>query len=143
MSRPKKKIRAGAVYELARIGATQEEMGRVLGCDATTIGRRFSGEIKRGAADLKIKLRRKQISAALNGNVSLLIWLGKQLLDQTDRSRTELSGEIENSAALSLEELDARLRKLLQKAGYTVESDFDGTDRARIPVAVEGETEQS
>ena len=33
----------------------------------------------------KIRLRQLQWRAAEKGNVSMLIWLGKQVLDQTDR----------------------------------------------------------
>jgi hypothetical protein len=33
----------------------------------------------------KISLRRQQIETAKKGNVSMLIWLGKQLLDQSDK----------------------------------------------------------
>jgi hypothetical protein len=37
----------------------------------------------------KISLRRAQIKAAEAGNAAMLIWLGKQLLDQKDLSRFE------------------------------------------------------
>ena len=34
--------------------------------------------------DEKINLRKKQVEMALNGDVRMLIWLGKQYLGQTD-----------------------------------------------------------
>ena len=143
MARPKKYISAKAVFEMAKIGCTLEEMGRVLDCDPTTVGRRFGAEIATGSAHLKIRLRRQQIKAAMAGNITMLIWLGKQLLDQTDRNRTELTGKVENPGALSAEELDARIRNLLKKAGYAVEADFDRAGRIRIPAAAEGEIKLS
>ena len=33
---------------------------------------------------LRMKLRQKQVQLALEGNVTMLIWLGKQYLEQTD-----------------------------------------------------------
>jgi len=35
--------------------------------------------------NLQMSLRRKQIEVALKGNVSMLIWLGKQMLGQMDK----------------------------------------------------------
>jgi hypothetical protein len=141
MARPKKNISAKAVFELAKIGCTLEEMGRVLGCNATTIGRRFRKEVERGMANLKVRLRRKQISEALTGNIAMLIWLGKQLLDQTERNRTELAGQVETPITLSVEELDANIRELLAKAGLSVEAVVEGTEATRNPAALQGETE--
>ncbi len=40
-----------------------------------------------------MKLKRKQIDVALQGNVVMLIWLGKQYLGQAEK--TEESGEYE------------------------------------------------
>lgn len=37
----------------------------------------------------RIKLFNKQVDVALNGNTAMLIWLGKQLLQQTDFERAE------------------------------------------------------
>lgn len=132
MARPRRNIRAKAVIELAKIGCTKEEMGRVLGCDPTTIGRRFADEIEQGTADLKVRLRRKQISAALKGNIAMLIFLGKQLLGQTDKSRTELAGEVTapgrpNVGQMSPEEEHSRILELLHKGGYL---DRDNPKRA-------------
>jgi Zn-dependent peptidase ImmA (M78 family) len=38
----------------------------------------------------KIKLRKKQWDIAMSGNSSLLIWLGKQYLGQSDKQETKL-----------------------------------------------------
>jgi hypothetical protein len=36
-------------------------------------------------------LRRKQLQVAMSGSVPMLIWLGKQLLGQTDRQETRIT----------------------------------------------------
>jgi hypothetical protein len=38
----------------------------------------------KGREDVKMSLRRAQLQLALNGNPTMLIWLGKQLLGQQD-----------------------------------------------------------
>src|SRR5438876_8886734 len=85
MARPKKEIDAGQVYQLARLGATHCEIAEFLGCERSTVSKRFSQEIDKGHADLKLKLRRMQFQAAQRGNVAMLIWLGKAMLGQTDK----------------------------------------------------------
>ena len=142
MARPKKNIRAKTVYELARLGCTNEEMGRVLDCDATTIARRFPVEIERGWADVKVRLRRNQLETALKkGSVPMLIWLGKQLLGQTDRTKTELSGGVETGITLSVEEQDARIRELLVKA-CGIDLELERAEGARGPAALKVESEK-
>jgi hypothetical protein len=52
--------------------------------------------IDKGRANMSLSLRRKQIAIALEeGNPQLLIWLGKQMLGQTDKLEASI-GEAEN-----------------------------------------------
>jgi hypothetical protein len=44
----------------------------------------FLNAYKKGAGKQKMKLRRQQVQAAESGNITMLIWLGKQLLGQQD-----------------------------------------------------------
>ncbi len=74
----------------ARIGATQQEMSRCLGVSPATLERRlqqpkFREALDKGQADLYTSLRTKQVQLALAGNVTMLIWLGKQYLGQKDK----------------------------------------------------------
>lgn len=85
MARPKKKIDAKLVQDLASIGCKTTEISVVVGCSRDTIERRFAAELSKGRENLKISLRRWQLEAARKGNVTMLIWLGKQVLDQTDK----------------------------------------------------------
>ncbi len=94
--RPRREFDLRQVEELARLGCTEEDMGAVLGVSVDTIQRRkrtseeFCGAIKRGQAATRNSLRRLQLKKALDGNVTMLIWLGKQLLGQSDRQSTLL-----------------------------------------------------
>ena len=91
MARPKKEINPEQVEQLARIGCTYEEMAAVLGCHKHTLMRRFATAVKEGKEHLKASLRRWQYQSAQNGNVSMQIWLGKQLLEQKDSALVDQS----------------------------------------------------
>ena len=41
----------------------------------------------------RISLRRKQMQVAMGGNVTMLIWLGKQYLGQTDKSNVDVGSD--------------------------------------------------
>lgn len=94
MGRPRKQIDPEQVRALAGIGCTHEEIAAVLKCSPDTLTRRFADALKEGKEHAKASLRRMQWQAAENGNVAMLIWLGKQLLGQRDYQRLEHSGEI-------------------------------------------------
>lgn len=67
---------------------------------------------KRGKG--KVSLRRRQFQAALEGDTSMMIFLGKQYLDQADKK--EIKGSWQNPYEnLSDEELDKRYAELKQK----------------------------
>lgn len=88
--RPKVKIDEKQVKQLASIGCTHDEIGAVLGCSSKTLQRRFVHLIKEGQERLKASLRRKQYAVAMDGSVGMLIWLGKQYLDQKDQTETKI-----------------------------------------------------
>jgi len=73
-------------------------MAAVLGVSVDTIQRRkrsseeFCGAIKKGQATTRNSLRRLQLKKALEGNVTMLIWLGKQLLGQSDSQMLRHAG---------------------------------------------------
>jgi hypothetical protein len=50
-----------------------------------TLERNFAGDIEKGRETAKASLRRFQWKSAAGGNVTMQIWLGKQLLGQTDK----------------------------------------------------------
>ena len=80
------------VEKLASYGLFNTEIAEVLGYDDTTLKRKFEKFLTKGKLNLKMKLRRKQIEVAMNGNVVMLIWLGKQYLGQAEK--VEGTGEL-------------------------------------------------
>lgn len=81
-------INPDQVQKLAAIGCTDKEIGEIVGCSHDTLTRRFKEQLITGRANGKASLRRKQWEIALGGNVSMLIWLGKQVLGQADKQTT-------------------------------------------------------
>ena len=73
------------VEKLASYGLTNKEIAEALGFDDSTLKRKFEIFLIKGKANLKQRLKNKQIQVALGGNVVMLIWLGKQYLGQTDK----------------------------------------------------------
>lgn len=85
MARPLKIIDEDAVRKLASIQCSYEEMAAVLKCDPKTLSNRFSQAIKEGRSQGRMSLKRKQYEMAMGGNITMLIWLGKQYLEQSDK----------------------------------------------------------
>jgi len=85
---PRIEIDWDLVKKLAAIHCTQEEIASVVGCSVDTLTRRpeFAEVFKKGREEGKASLRRKQYEIAMNGNVSMLIWLGKQILGQSEKT---------------------------------------------------------
>lgn len=74
------------VRRMAAEGSTVAEIAEHLGIDKNTIrGKRFKDDYYGETAELKLKLRRKQIEVALKGNVPMLQFLGKHILGQIDQ----------------------------------------------------------
>jgi hypothetical protein len=93
--RPKLDIPELKVEQLASFGCTNTEIAQFFGVDESTIRKGFPENLTKGRASGKIKLRQLQMRAAEGGNVSMLIWLGKQVLGQQERSEIELIKPIE------------------------------------------------
>ena len=79
------RISKSEVVKLAKLMCTVEEIASFFEVDRTTISRKFAPEIAKGRELGKISLRRKQYNVAVQkGNVTMLIWLGKQYLEQAE-----------------------------------------------------------
>lgn len=105
--RPKLEIDERLVENLASIGCTNREIAAACNCSVDTLTDRFSEVMDKGRENGKTRLRKKQIEVALQGNVSMLIWLGKQMLGQAEKveAKTEHSGAI--NGTLAKEEAEA------------------------------------
>lgn len=129
MARPQKPISWSDVEKLCGLQCTEEEIAQFLEISVDTLHRACKREYRISFAEYfrqkrgvgKISLRRSQWQLAQKGNAAMLIWLGKQYLDQRDKQSTELSGPqgkpIEvTTSQLTDEQLDAKIQKLLEKS---------------------------
>lgn len=80
----KKVVFDADVYKLAAMGCSNIEIARWFEIDQNTLNYNFKTIIEKGREDLKQSLRRAQIKLALSGNATMLIWLGKNILGQSE-----------------------------------------------------------
>lgn len=99
MGRPRIEIDQQKFETLCAIFCTQEEIASIFNCSIDTInrwckktyGETFADTYKKKSSKGKMSLRRMQFKAAEAGNVSMLIWLGKQYLDQKEQQETTIA----------------------------------------------------
>ena len=72
------------VYYLATLGCTTRDIAVWFGVPEETLKYNFKEYIDKAKEDIKQRLRQAQIKAALAGNVAMLIFLGKNMLGQSD-----------------------------------------------------------
>lgn len=95
MPRPRTQINWDEFDKLCGLQCTLAEIASWFECSEDTIENackrekkmRFSDYYKTKSSKGKIALRRYQMKQAEAGNVTMQIWLGKQLLGQTDQPR--------------------------------------------------------
>jgi hypothetical protein len=91
--RPRFEINWIYFENLCGIQCTEEEICGVFGCSVDTLEKAVKRQYSRNFTDVfaekrqygKASLRRSQWKAALDGNTTMMIWLGKQHLEQADR----------------------------------------------------------
>lgn len=90
------------VFKLAHIQCTEMEIEYIIGCSHSTFQRwkqedpKLIEALEYGAVDGKIALRRAQFQVAFpdpqngyRGNPNMLIWLGKQILKQSEKVQVD------------------------------------------------------
>lgn len=70
---------------MARIGCTDREIAEHFGIKDETLRRNFVDFLIKGRSELKQRLRQAQLRVAFEGNPTMLIFLGKNILGQTDQ----------------------------------------------------------
>ena len=66
---------------------------------------------------MKASLRRFQYEAAAGGNPTMLIWMGKQFLDQTDVAKVQHTGDSHSYEMQTDAEIRKRIKLLLTENG--------------------------
>lgn len=137
MARPRKDIDPVQVEKMAAIGCTYAEIAAVMGCDPSTLTRRFAQAIKDGHERRNASVRRSQYEVGVNKkNCTMLIWLGKQHLGQAEK--IEQSGTFkhehrnanEEEVLIAAEEI--RLRRLFGDTGEVKPSDVHEADLSSL-----------
>lgn len=72
------------VETLASVGCTDRDIARHFGIKEDTLRRSFADYLAKGRHQLQLRLRQKQLQVALEGNVVMLIFLGKVYLQQNE-----------------------------------------------------------
>jgi len=95
-SKPMSEKEFDQLVNMIRIQCTAQEICGILGMSEDTLGRRiaerniegvknFADLYKKHSGEGKASLRRMQWKAAEAGNPTMLVWLGKNMLDQRDK----------------------------------------------------------
>jgi hypothetical protein len=121
--RPVKEINLEELDKLCAMQCTCEEVAGWFDVSVDTVERRvlemtgmgFAAYFKLKRGKGKVSLRRKQMQVALGGNTTMLIWLGKQYLEQKDKQEIEHSGGVDFYVSLTPEERKARIEELGRK----------------------------
>ena len=90
----KKIIDPQEVEKLASLGMKNSEIADWFGIDDSTLSYNFKQFITKGKLNLIRSLRQAQIQTALNGNPALLIWLGRNLLGQSENPNSNDNNQI-------------------------------------------------
>lgn len=93
MGRPKKEIGKDQFEKLCAMFCTLIEVADFFDCSEDTIERwckrvyksTFADTYKRKSSRGRMSIRRKQFEVAMQGNTTMLVWLGKQYLGQADK----------------------------------------------------------
>jgi predicted HTH transcriptional regulator len=93
--RPKIELDKDQITRLAEIQCTTKEIAYILGVSVETISRNYSDVVDAGKANGKLALRRAQWRNAVEkDNVTMQIWLGKNILKQTDQPISDEDNQI-------------------------------------------------
>ena len=96
MARPKKyNIDTEQLEQLASFGCTNTEIASFFNCTEHIIRKSYAENLAKGRDKGKIRLRQMQWKAADKGNVTMLIWLGKQILGQVEKSEVKWENPVD------------------------------------------------
>lgn len=107
------------VQRLAQFQCSNDEIGAEFGIDRKTVGEwtleggayyypEFVEAIRKGKDDGRKLLRSKQVELALDGKVTMLIWVGKQVLGQREVKALEVS-KVNDELDILLDEASTEL----------------------------------
>lgn len=143
--RPKANIDWQNVEKMIEAGCTTEGIAATIGVQRDTLYKRcqtdnkvdFSTFCRQKKAQGDEKLRMKQFQTALDGNVTMQIWLGKQRLGQRDKVEQDLNPRDDDTIQRQV----AAIKKLAELGGQLPLNLFRDTiaNAARMGLAIRPE----
>ena len=120
--RPKKEIDFEKIDALCAVFCNCKEIVSVLkafdvNCSYDTVERRVKEQFNMTFAEYveqkqmafaKPKLRKAQFDCALNGNATMLIWLGKQYLGQVEKQEINVTGDMPDEISEKINQIKAK-----------------------------------
>jgi hypothetical protein len=86
-----KEVTAKALYEMGKIGSTQQELCDYFGIKIDTLkSKGYWSDYEAGLAEMKSELRREMIRTAMGGDTKMQIWLSKNYLGMSDKVEYEI-----------------------------------------------------
>lgn len=82
--RTKRVVPPDEVFKLAELGCTNKEIAEWFMIKEDTLNYNFCDYLTKARSGMKRRLRAVQLDVAIKGNATMLIWLGKQYLGQSD-----------------------------------------------------------
>ena len=121
MARKRIEIDPEQVRPLARLGCTWDEIAGVLKIARTTLvvrmkEKKFRDAYEQGVAEGDVSLRRAQYDSAMKGKTGMLVWLGKNRLQQVDKIET-VNETIVHDGTGAIEKLTGALDRLAARGG--------------------------
>lgn len=133
MPRKKIEIDPKMIRGLAQIGATWDEIAGILGIARTTLAvrmreKKYRDAYEQGVAEGDVSIRRAQYDSAMRGKTGMLVWLGKNRLNQTDRVETKNETTIHDGGN-ALDKLSGAIDRLASRSGS--DGSASGADTGR------------
>lgn len=107
----RKPIDLQVIYQLARCMCTMGEMAKQIGMSHAALSKEheqwpeLAETIEKGYAETRQALRKTQLDLAFSGHASMLMWLGKQYLGQSDKQVVETNTQINITVQRAMDEL--------------------------------------
>lgn len=109
IGRPNKEIDWNVLDAVLQYGASKLDCADLLNVSEDTVDKKikqshkmtFSEYREKKMGKMRIKLLQKQYEVAMNGNVALLIWLGKQHLGQSEKQEIDVGENAKKAFSLA------------------------------------------
>ena len=140
VGRPKIVLNLEELERLSRLNCTMPEISAYFDIPLRTLEDKFTNEldvrkaIEKGRATGKLSLRRRQIQIMEEtNNPTMAIWLGKQLLGQTDKQEIIQEINIEDRKVLDISRLtDDDLNNLERTLKYALVDESESGEDAKV-----------